>query len=119
MAPANSPRTRSFMSKLTDTDIYHFREGTFFRAYEKLGAHVEVRDGVSGTSVAVWAPSAHRVTVIGDFNGWNTNSHPLQARADHSGIWEGFLPGLGHGTLYKLHIDSNNAAYSVDKSDPY
>jgi 1,4-alpha-glucan branching enzyme len=107
------------MSKLTDTDIYHFREGTFFRAYEKLGAHEEVRDGTSGTYFAVWAPNAGRVTVVGDFNDWNRDSHPLQARGDHSGIWEGFIPNIGHGALYKFHIDSNVAGYSVDKSDPY
>ena len=107
------------MSKLTTTDIYHFREGTFFRAYDKLGAHVEVRDGISGVYFALWAPNAGRVTVVGDFNGWNRDSHPLKVRDDHSGIWEGFVTGIGHGALYKFRIDSNNAGYSVDKSDPY
>ena len=56
--------------------------------------------------------------MVGDFNGWNTQSHPLQAR-DSSGIWEGFLPGIGKGALYKYHIVSHNQGYVVDKADPF
>jgi 1,4-alpha-glucan branching enzyme len=101
---------------LTNQDIYHFREGTFFRAYEKLGAHL-VAPG--RTRFAVWAPNASSVSVVGDFNGWKRGSSPLSAREDSSGIWEGVLEGVGHGALYKYHVVSQHAGFSVDKSDPY
>ena len=107
------------MSELTGTDIYHFREGTFFRAYDKLGAHLETVDGVAGTRFAVWAPNAEAVHVIGDFNGWNHDSHPLALRADQSGIWEAFIPEVGAGTVYKYFVRSRYAGYAVEKSDPY
>jgi len=86
---------------LTEQDIYHFREGTYFRAYEKLGAHaVRTTEGAPyGTRFAVWAPNAAAVTVVGDFNGWDTRRHPLRARADSSGIWEGTVAGVGPGAL--------------------
>ena len=106
---------------LTEQDIYHFREGTYFRAYEKLGAHaVRATEGApDGTRFAVWAPNAAAVTVVGDFNGWNRQRHPLSARADSSGIWEGTVAGVGPGALYKYHIASRQAGSTVDKSDPY
>src|SRR5580658_1543453 len=72
------------MMLLTDQDIYHFREGTFFRAYEKLGAHLlgsEATPQGRGTHFAVWAPNASAVSVVGDFNAWQRDAHPLQARA--------------------------------------
>ena len=69
------------MSELTETDIYHFREGTFFRAYDKLGAHPDSVDGIKGTRFAVWAPNAAAVHVMGDFNGWDHDRHPMTARA--------------------------------------
>src|ERR1700732_2235359 len=72
-----------------------------------------------GTRFAVWAPNAAAVTVVGDFNGWDTRRHPLSARADSSGIWEGTVAGVGPGALYKYHIVSQQAGYTVDKSDPY
>ncbi len=107
------------MSDLTETDIYHFREGTFFRAYDKLGAHPEAVDGVKGTCFAVWAPNAAAVHVIGDFNGWNHDSHPMTVRPDESGIWELFIPQIGKGTVYKYYVRSRYAGYAVEKSDPY
>jgi 1,4-alpha-glucan branching enzyme len=100
---------------LTEQDIYLFREGTFVRAYEKLGAHPSAQ----GTHFAVWAPNAQSVSLVGDFNGWNPTSHKLEPRSDSSGIWEAFLPGVRHGTLYKYHIASRHGGYSVDKADPY
>ena len=103
------------MKLLTADDIYLFREGSFFRAYEALGSHLT--DG--GTRFAVWAPNAAKVSVIGDFNGWNPASHPLSARMDSSGIWEGFIPDLGQGEAYKYKIVSNNNGYEVEKFDPY
>ena len=105
--------------ELTDVDIHLFREGNHFRLYEKLGAHQLERDGVAGVSFAVWAPDAERVSVIGEFNGWNTDAHPFAGRWDGSGIWEGFVPGIGNGTLYKYHIVSRHNRYVVSKSDPF
>ena len=107
------------VSLLTDQDIYLFKEGNHFRLYEKMGAHVVTAGGVEGTYFAVWAPNARSVAVIGDFNGWNPTSHPLSARWDGSGIWEGFIPGLGQGVIYKYHIVSKFKRYRVDKGDPF
>jgi 1,4-alpha-glucan branching enzyme len=103
---------------LTDDDLFLFNEGNHFRLYEKLGAHFLKRDGIEGTYFAVWAPDAERVFVFGDFNGWNKSSHPLHARGQ-SGIWEGFVPGVGHGIAYKYHVQSRYRKYRVDKADPF
>jgi len=103
---------------LTEDDIYLFNEGSHLRLYEKLGAHLLIDDGQEGTYFAVWAPDAKQVSVIGDFNGWDRATHPLYSRGQ-SGIWEGFIPGVGKGTLYKYHINSRYKGYKVDKSDPY
>jgi 1,4-alpha-glucan branching enzyme len=105
---------------LTEHDIYLFREGTHVRAYEKMGAHpVTAPDGTRGTQFAVWAPNAAAVSVVGDFNGWSPNRHPLEPRADSSGIWSGFVRDVRPGALYKYHIVSRNAGYSVGKADPF
>ena len=105
---------------LTDQDIYHFREGTFVRAYEKLGAHLQpAAAGRVATHFAVWAPNAAAVSVVGDFNGWQRGRHALEPRADASGIWEGTLAGVGRGTLYKYHVVSRHDGSAVDKCDPY
>ena len=107
---------------LTEQDIYLFREGTHVRAYEKLGAHPtgSGRAGSEkGTHFGVWAPNAASVSVVGDFNGWNPASHLLEPRGDSSGIWEGFVPGVSPGAVYKYHIISRHAGYSVDKADPF
>src|SRR3954451_555037 len=90
---------------ISDLDIHLFCEGTHARIYEKLGAHVTTRDGVSGTQFAVWAPNAQAVSVVGDFNAWKTDATPLQRLAT-SGIWSGFVPGIGQGQLYKYRITS-------------
>src|SRR5262245_5084367 len=102
---------------LTDYDLYLLGEGNHYRTYEKLGAHVGERDGTTGTHFAVWAPSAERVSVIGDFNGWRRYEHPLQSRGS-TGIWQGFVPEVGPGALYKYAIDSRYGGYRVDKADP-
>ncbi len=107
------------MSELTQNDIYLFKEGTFYRAYGKLGAHPATVEGRRGTRFAVWAPNAEAVSVVGDFNGWTAERHALAPRWDQSGIWEGFIPELGPGALYKYHIRSRLGGYRVDKSDPF
>jgi len=103
---------------LTDYDLYLFGEGTYLRAYEKLGAHLGEVDQRQGVHFAVWAPNAERVSVVGDHNGWDPHSHPMQERA-RSGLWETFVPDLGSGTVYKYHIVSQRNGYQVDKADPY
>ncbi len=104
---------------LTDQDIYLFRQGNHFRLYEKLGSHIGAVDGMQGTHFAVWAPNAKKVSVIGDFNGWDPDPHPLKVREDGSGLWEGFIPGIGAGTLYKYRVVSHYNNYTVNKGDPF
>ena len=106
-------------SRFTDLDLHLFHEGSHTRLYERLGAHAEVRDGVAGCHFAVWAPNAHAVSVMGDFNGWHRHSHWLQQMHAGSGIWEGFVPGVAAGQRYKFHIESALHGYKVDKADPY
>jgi 1,4-alpha-glucan branching enzyme len=119
-APEAPPerRVRYDVRLLTDQDIYLFNEGTHYKLYDHLGAHETTADGARGTAFAVWAPNAERVTVMGDFNGWNNGSHNLRPRAS-SGIWQGFVPGVGHGDAYKYHVYSRYNGYRVDKADPY
>jgi 1,4-alpha-glucan branching enzyme len=103
---------------LTSHDVYLFNEGTHFRLYEKLGAHPMRVHDVDGTYFAIWAPNAERVSVMGSFNEWSKDSHYLHSR-ESSGIWEGFIPGVGKGSLYKFHIRSHVNGYQVDKTDPF
>jgi 1,4-alpha-glucan branching enzyme len=103
---------------LGDDDLYLFNEGSHLRLYDKLGAHPLTVDGVDGMYFAVWAPDAEKVSVIGDFNDWNAASHPLQP-VGGSGIWQGFIPGITRGALYKYHIASRYKRYRVDKADPF
>ena len=113
------PPVQKGVSLLTEHDIYLFREGRHFRLYDKLGAHMHVADGVAGVHFAVWAPNARRVAVIGDFNGWRAETHPLFPRQDDSGIWEGFIPGVSRGARYKYHLTSQQGNYQVEKTDPF
>ncbi|MBI4165547.1 MAG: 1,4-alpha-glucan branching protein GlgB [Acidobacteria bacterium] len=106
------------VSLLTDYDLHLFNEGNHAHLYQKLGAHPMEADGVKGTLFGVWAPDAERVCVMGEFNGWNKSSHPLHSRGG-SGIWEGFIPGVGAGTQYKYFVASRHLGYRVDKSDPF
>ena len=101
----------------TDNDIYLFREGTHRRIYTFLGAHIMEHEGTQGTHFAVWAPSAKGVSVIGNFNGWNRESHKLAPRWDSSGIWEGFIPGIGAGEIYKYAITAQSGEI-IEKCDP-
>jgi 1,4-alpha-glucan branching enzyme len=106
------------MNLLSEQDVYLFNEGRHLRLYDKLGAHPAEVDGRAGTAFAVWAPNADHVSVIGDFNGWRAGAHLLQPHAA-SGIWEGFVPGVGVGAVYKYHIASRFDGYTVDKADPF
>jgi 1,4-alpha-glucan branching enzyme len=99
---------------LTERDIYHFREGSYVRAYQKLGAHA----AEGGSHFAVWAPNAAAVHVIGDFNHWRHGEHALKARADSSGLWEGLVRGVARGALYKYQVVARDGT-SEEKSDPY
>ena len=103
---------------LDAADLHYFNEGTHSRLYEKLGAHPLRLGETQGTYFAVWAPNAAYVYVMGDFNGWQKDRHPLQPRGQ-SGIWEGFLAGVEMGSTYKYHIISKYGGYRVEKADPY
>jgi 1,4-alpha-glucan branching enzyme len=105
-------------SLLNDDDLFIFNEGSHFQLYNKLGSHAVRQKGVEGTYFAVWAPNAENVVVMGEFNGWNKNSHPLASRGQ-SGIWEGFIPEVRKGAIYKYHVYSKYALYRVDKADPF
>src|SRR5581483_2452903 len=87
-----APPPKDF-SLLSDHDLYLFNERSHYRIYEKLGAHLSNVDGEEGANFAVWAPAAREVSVIGDFNGWNSQANLLRPRGS-SGIWEGFIPGI-------------------------
>lgn len=116
----NQARTvRHDVSLFTDYDIYIFKQGKHYKLYEKLGSHILTVNGIGGTYFAVWAPNAEKVSVIGDFNNWDSERHPLSARWDGSGIWECFIPGIGKGTTYKYHITTRFSGYRVDKADPF
>ena len=106
------------VSPLTDDDIFLFKQGRHFRLYDKMGAHLLCVDGREGVHFAVWAPNAAQVSVMGDFNYWDRASHPLAARWDGSGIWEGFVPGLGPGATYKYWIKGPNG-FEAEKGDPF
>jgi len=106
-------------SLFTDFDINLFKAGKHFRLYEKLGAHLIELNGVKGVYFAVWAPTAHSVSVVGDFNFWTQGEHLLQVRWDSSGIWEGFIPNIKKGANYKYKIQSNNGGVVTEKADPF
>lgn len=108
-----------YEGQITDLDIHLFREGNHFKLYDKLGSHLTAVNGQRGAMFAVWAPNAERVSVIGDFNGWDPSSNPLNARWDSSGIWEGFISGIKKGAIYKYHIVSRHRRYKVEKGDPF
>jgi 1,4-alpha-glucan branching enzyme len=106
-------------SLFTDFDIDLFKAGKHFKLYEKLGAHLIEVNGVKGVYFAVWAPTAHSVSVVGDFNYWTQGEHLLNVRWDSSGIWEGFIPEISKGALYKYKIQSNIDGIVTEKADPF
>ncbi len=105
-------------SLLTDQDLYLFNEGTHFQLYDKLGAHLVSVGDKEGTYFAVWAPDADSISIIGDFNDWDPSRHKLFPKGQ-SGIWEGFIEGLGRQVLYKYLVHSRFNDYQVQKADPF
>ena len=105
-------------SLFTEFDISLFQSGKHFKLYEKLGSHPITLNGEQGVYFAVWAPDAESVSVMGGFNYWDSGSHPLYARWDGSGIWEGFIPVLGKGELYKYGIRAKSGEL-LEKGDPF
>ncbi|HEX9750292.1 MAG TPA: 1,4-alpha-glucan branching protein GlgB [candidate division Zixibacteria bacterium] len=127
--PTDVPNSRNVLSDrpsspaidsvgLTPDDLHLFNEGTHARLYLKLGAHATAINHQSGVHFCVWAPNAAYVSVIGDFNGWTRNAHPLSQQGV-SGLWEGFVPAARTGQCYKYHIRSHVNDYTVEKADPF
>ncbi len=107
------------MSRIvTDYEAYLFGEGTWLRAWEKLGARPAERDGQSGYTFVVWAPTASAVSVVGDFNQWDGRADPMQPLGA-SGLWETFVPGVGEGQPYKFELQSSLGGPSFVKADPF
>ena len=112
-----SERTiRHDVSLLSAEDFHLFHEGTHYRAYRTLGAHVTTGGGQEGTYFAVWAPNAESVGVMGDFSDWDPERHPLR-HAGAAGVWEGFIPGVRQGAVYKYAV--RRGTYAADKADPF
>ena len=107
-----------FPTVLGELDVWLLAEGSHLRPFERLGAHLHEIDGVKGTSFAVWAPDAQRVSVVGDFNSWDGRRHPMRLRRE-CGVWEIFLPGVGAGACYKYEIRSQEGHILPLKADPY
>ena len=107
-----------FWPTISEDDLFLLGKGDDHRVYHKLGAQLRTLDGVAGVSFAVWAPSARRVSVVGDFNLWNGRAHPMRALGA-SGIWEIFVPGLAVGTRYKFELVGPHDGTPFLKTDPY
>lgn len=108
----------SFAPQLGELDLHLFAEGRHWQIYEHLGAQPKTIEGIQGVQFAVWAPSAERVSVVGDFNGWHGLRHPMRSRGS-SGVWELFIPGLMPGDHYKFEIRNASSGAVMTKSDPY
>jgi 1,4-alpha-glucan branching enzyme len=110
--------TYAFPFVLSEFDLYLMGEGRHYDTYDKLGAHVVTLSAVRGVNFSVWAPSAQRVSLVGDFNHWDGRIHPMRARGS-SGVWELFVPELGEGAIYKYEIIGPNGNMVPLKADPY
>ncbi|MFN8549456.1 MAG: 1,4-alpha-glucan branching protein GlgB, partial [Candidatus Eisenbacteria bacterium] len=102
----------------TADDVLLFEEGKHYRLWEKLGSHPVTIDGVPGTYFALWAPNAEKVSVLGEWNDWAPGATPLRPHGS-SGIWEGFVPGIARGALYKYHLRSRYQEHEAEKADPF
>jgi len=107
----------SFLPQLSEFDLHLFSEGKHWHAYRILGAHEHQVDGIDGVLFATWAPSAQRVSIVGNFNQWDGRKHPMRVRGS-SGVWELFIPGVSTGELYKFEIKNNDGSLH-SKMDPY
>ena len=107
-----------FPPLLTDFELHLFAEGTFFKAYDTMGAHIRKVQGIIGVHFVVWAPNAKRVSVVGDFNQWDGRRHPMTSRGS-TGLWELFIPELTDSTLYKYEILPGHQETPLLKADPY
>jgi 1,4-alpha-glucan branching enzyme len=107
----------AYLPTIGELDAYLFNEGNHYRIYERLGAHPLIKDGQPGVAFAVWAPAAKRVSVIGEFNGWDGRLYPMRTIGS-SGIWELFVPDIGPGSLYKFEIKTADGHLRV-KTDPF
>jgi len=108
----------AFQPLLTEFELHLYAEGRLYKAYDTLGAHVRVVNGLSGVHFVVWAPNARRVSVVGDFNRWDGRRHQMINRGA-TGLWEIFIPDLPEGTLYKYEIRARNQEVPFLKADPY
>ena len=115
----NELEVKTMAPFITEHDTYLFKEGSHVKLYEKLGAHLTVIDGQPGVHFSVWAPNASKVSVVGNFNKWQRNTNPLDLRLDGSGIWEGFIPQLAKGEVYKYFVTGQDGFYQVEKQDPF
>lgn len=106
-----------FPPVLSNFDLQLLGEGNHHHTYERLGAHPIEHDGAQGVAFAVWAPSALGVSIVGNFNGWDSRRHPMRVRGG-SGVWELFIPGLQEGEAYKYHIHARDGR-RFEKADPY
>jgi 1,4-alpha-glucan branching enzyme len=106
-------------SLFSEDDIYLFKAGKHQRAYRHFGSHPMVHENQAGCYFAVYAPAASRIEIIGSFNGWNGGNHSLNVRWDSSGIWEGFIPEVKAGDIYKYKIFNDDLGEVLEKADPY
>ncbi len=108
----------AFLPRASAHDLYLFAEGRLLQAWRLLGAQPEIAQGVAGVRFRVWAPGAERVSVVGDFNGWDGRLHPLQ-NLGASGVWELFVPDIGAGALYKFELRERATGHVFLREDPY
>ena len=111
-------QTRDSSLYLSDDDLYLLAKGEWYRSYDKMGAHQAVdENGTEGFHFAVWAPQVKSVHVIGEFNNWDEGANPL-AKTKTGDVWQGFVPGVQMGSLYKFVIETNSGK-RLYKADPY
>lgn len=110
---------QSVPSLFSEFDLHLFGQGKHYFLYQKMGAHLRIVNGISGTNFAVWAPHAQEISVVGDFNGWDRGKNPMYLRHHDLGVWECFIPGVETGALYKYALYSKFGHYLAEKTDPY